>query len=530
MLGYFDFVDGPLPRASPPTTPGCCRCSARSSRSCSRPARIRAVFATETLALGINMPARTVVLEKLVKFNGEAHVDITPAEYTQLTGRAGRRGIDVEGHAVVQWARGIDPLAVGGLASTAHLPAALELPAHLQHGRQPRRPGRARGGPRDPRDLVRPVPGRPRRRRHRDRRCAATRRAWRATPRRCTATSATSASTPRCAAPSPTRRRRASRPAPRRGVPRRPCRSRRCGSATSSASRPGGEPGGQWSCSRPRRARAPRPGRRSSPRTSSSAGSPWSTCPSRSSRWHARQGAAELQPQVAEVAARPGDLAADRRAPRVRGLAAAPGRAGHGRESPSARALRHERSRTRATSAPTARTHARWAERWWRLQARDGRPAAQGRGPHQHRGPHLRPDLRRPRRAGLPRRRRHGGHRARGAAAAALHREGPARGRVPASHDVWKRLDAAGLAAVVSTLVHEPRRDETEVAPGCRTTTSPRRWTRMSELWSQIEDLETEHDLPSTAVPGRRDGLDGAPLGVRASGSTRCCATADGRR
>src|SRR5699024_8413696 len=59
---------------------------------------IRAVFATETLALGINMPARTVVLEKLVKFNGESHVDITPAEYTQLTGRAGRRGIDVEGH------------------------------------------------------------------------------------------------------------------------------------------------------------------------------------------------------------------------------------------------------------------------------------------------------------------------------------------------------------------------------------------------------------------------------------------------
>ena len=84
--------------------------------------RIRSVFATETLALGINMPARTVVLEKLVKFNGEAHVDVTPAEYTQLTGRAGRRGIDIEGHAVVQWARGVDPLAVGGLASTRTYP------------------------------------------------------------------------------------------------------------------------------------------------------------------------------------------------------------------------------------------------------------------------------------------------------------------------------------------------------------------------------------------------------------------------
>src|SRR5690606_11484608 len=64
---------------------------------------VKVVFATETLALGINMPARTVVLERLVKYNGEAHVDLTPGEYTQLTGRAGRRGIDVEGHAVVLW-------------------------------------------------------------------------------------------------------------------------------------------------------------------------------------------------------------------------------------------------------------------------------------------------------------------------------------------------------------------------------------------------------------------------------------------
>jgi ATP-dependent RNA helicase HelY len=80
------------------------------------------VFATETLALGINMPARTVVLERLVKYNGEAHVDLTPGEYTQLTGRAGRRGIDVEGHAVVVWQPGVDPRQVGGLASTRTYP------------------------------------------------------------------------------------------------------------------------------------------------------------------------------------------------------------------------------------------------------------------------------------------------------------------------------------------------------------------------------------------------------------------------
>ncbi|HUJ06586.1 MAG TPA: DEAD/DEAH box helicase [Streptosporangiaceae bacterium] len=83
---------------------------------------IRAVFATETLALGINMPARTVVVEKLDKWNGETHVALTAGEYTQLTGRAGRRGIDVEGHAVVLWQPGIDPAAVAGLAGIRTYP------------------------------------------------------------------------------------------------------------------------------------------------------------------------------------------------------------------------------------------------------------------------------------------------------------------------------------------------------------------------------------------------------------------------
>ncbi|MGD0554588.1 MAG: DEAD/DEAH box helicase [Streptosporangiaceae bacterium] len=83
---------------------------------------VRAVFATETLALGINMPARTVVMERLDKWNGETHADLTAGEYTQLTGRAGRRGIDVEGHAVVLWQPGMDPSAVAGLAGTRTYP------------------------------------------------------------------------------------------------------------------------------------------------------------------------------------------------------------------------------------------------------------------------------------------------------------------------------------------------------------------------------------------------------------------------
>ena len=62
---------------------------------------LKLVFATETLALGINMPARTVVLDKLSKYTGEGHEILLPGEFTQLTGRAGRRGIDTIGHGIV---------------------------------------------------------------------------------------------------------------------------------------------------------------------------------------------------------------------------------------------------------------------------------------------------------------------------------------------------------------------------------------------------------------------------------------------
>ena len=61
---------------------------------------LKVVFATETLALGIHMPARAVVLEKLTKYDGEGHVPLTAAQYSQITGRAGRRGIDTLGTAI----------------------------------------------------------------------------------------------------------------------------------------------------------------------------------------------------------------------------------------------------------------------------------------------------------------------------------------------------------------------------------------------------------------------------------------------
>lgn len=79
---------------------------------------VKVVFATETLALGINMPARAVVIERMTKFNGERRELLTPAEYTQLTGRAGRRGIDTHGTAVVLWSPFITFGQVAGLAAS----------------------------------------------------------------------------------------------------------------------------------------------------------------------------------------------------------------------------------------------------------------------------------------------------------------------------------------------------------------------------------------------------------------------------
>jgi ATP-dependent RNA helicase HelY len=78
---------------------------------------LKVVFATETLSLGINMPARSVVIERLSKFTGEHHQFLTPGEYTQLAGRAGRRGIDDLGYVVVLWDPFVPFEQVAGLAS-----------------------------------------------------------------------------------------------------------------------------------------------------------------------------------------------------------------------------------------------------------------------------------------------------------------------------------------------------------------------------------------------------------------------------
>jgi ATP-dependent RNA helicase HelY len=121
ILGYHDWLDG-LTRGVAAHHAGMLPAFKEVVEELYVRGLIKVVFATETLALGINMPARTVVIEKLTKWNGETHADITPGEYTQLTGRAGRRGLDVEGHAVVLWQPGMNPGEVAGLASTRTYP------------------------------------------------------------------------------------------------------------------------------------------------------------------------------------------------------------------------------------------------------------------------------------------------------------------------------------------------------------------------------------------------------------------------
>lgn len=121
VLGYWDWLQG-LERGVAAHHAGLLPLFKETVEELFSRGLVKVVFATETLALGINMPARSVVLDKLTKWDGSAHAEITAGEYTQLTGRAGRRGIDVEGHAVVVDHGAMDPVALAGLASRRTYP------------------------------------------------------------------------------------------------------------------------------------------------------------------------------------------------------------------------------------------------------------------------------------------------------------------------------------------------------------------------------------------------------------------------
>ena len=121
VLGYDDWVEG-LRRGVAAHHAGMIPAFKETVESLFNQGLVKVVFATETLALGINMPARTVVVESLMKFTGERHELITPGQYTQLSGRAGRRGIDELGHCVVLLQRYADFDQITRLATTRTYP------------------------------------------------------------------------------------------------------------------------------------------------------------------------------------------------------------------------------------------------------------------------------------------------------------------------------------------------------------------------------------------------------------------------
>ncbi len=117
VLGYSRFLAG-LEAGIAPHHAGMVPPFKEAVEHCFVEGLVKVVFATETLAVGINMPARSVVIEKLTKFGGEHHAFLTPGDYTQLTGRAGRRGIDTLGHAIVLWSPFVPFDQVASLASS----------------------------------------------------------------------------------------------------------------------------------------------------------------------------------------------------------------------------------------------------------------------------------------------------------------------------------------------------------------------------------------------------------------------------
>ena len=119
LLGYDWFVEALMAGVAPHHA-GMVPPFKEAVEACFEQGLLKVVFATETLALGVNMPARTVVLEKLTKFTGEGHEMLTPSQYTQLTGRAGRRSIDTRGSAVVLWSPFVRFGQVADLALSRH--------------------------------------------------------------------------------------------------------------------------------------------------------------------------------------------------------------------------------------------------------------------------------------------------------------------------------------------------------------------------------------------------------------------------
>ncbi len=497
VLGYWDFLEG-LSRGFAAHHAGMLPLFREIVEELFTQGRIRAVFATETLALGINMPARTVVIEKLVKFNGETHADVTPAEYTQLTGRAGRRGIDVDGHAVVLWSRGLDPLAVGGLASTRTYPLrssfrptynmAVNLVAQV--GREVAREILETSFAQFQAD--RAVVGL----------ASAVRRNEEALAGYAESMHCDLGDFREYAA-----LRRAIADADKDGAKKRSA-SRRAEAALALESLHVGDV-----------FRVP-VGRRAgwavvvSPARTSRAGAQTGPTVVTEDRQLRRLTLLDVPEPVEPVTRMKVPAQFNAKSPKARRDLASALRSALPHEPPprvrperaaadggaQVEALRRQMRSHPCHRCPDREEHARWAERWWRLKREttglqrkvEGRTNSVARtfdrictalstlGYLTEDGTAVTERGQRLRR---------------------LYTERDLLAAQCLRYEVWKRLDAPGLAACVSALVHEPRRDESDLAPRLPTEEVATALAEMSRLWSLIEDLEAEHALPSTTAP-----------------------------
>jgi ATP-dependent RNA helicase HelY len=497
VLGYWDFLEG-LSRGFAALLAGMLPLFREIVEELFTEGRIRAVFATETLALGINMPARTVVLEKLVKFNGEAHVDVTPAEYTQLTGRAGRRGIDVEGHAVVQWSRGMDPMAVGGLASTRTYPLRSSFrPTYNMAVNLVARVGRETA-----REILetsfaqfqadRAVVGLATRLRRNEEGLAGY-----ADAMHCDLGDFREYARLRRELADAEKEGRKSRAASRRAEAAVSMEALRVGDVIRI---PAGRRAGWAVVVQPARS-----------------GKSGSTGPGvvTEDKQFRRLTVVDVPEPVEAVATvkvpshfnakspkSRRDLASSLRVATPDGVEDRPGRRRLDRSevTETVERLRRELREHPCHACPDREAHARWAERWWRLKREttglqrrvEGRTntvartfdricdalesleyLADGGTVVTERGERLR----------------------------RLYTEKDLLAAECLRHDVWRRLDPAGLAAAVSALVHEPRHEEAEVAPRMPTDDVAEALAATERLWGDLQDLETAHDLPTTSMP-----------------------------
>jgi ATP-dependent RNA helicase HelY len=496
VLGYWEFVEG-LTRGFAAHHAGMLPTFREIVEELFTAGRIKAVFATETLALGINMPARSVVLERLVKFNGETHADITPAEYTQLTGRAGRRGIDIEGHAVVLYSRGLDPLAVGGLASTRTYPLkssfrpTYNMAVNLvgQVGRQPAREILETSFAQFQAD--RAVVGMALTVKRNEEALAGYAESMTCDRGDFTAYAALRNEI-RDIEKEAAKARSASRRAEaavsleklRSGDVIRLPGGRRSGYAIVIA----GNSGGKKESASPTVLTSDAQLRRLTTVDLTTPVEPVITL-SVPKHFNARNARSRKELAATMRTKVPHDAPPDRHT----------GAAGSGEEKRISELRRQMRAHP-CHGCPDRESHARWAERWWRLRRETDRVARTVEGRSNSvartfdRVCELLVDL---------------GYLTEGGAGVTA--DGDHLKRLYTEKDLltaeclrlgyWKRLDPPSLAAIVSTLVYEPRRDEGDVSPRMPNDDVREAYDEMVRRWSQIEDSERSHMLPMTSAP-----------------------------